>query len=287
MTRFAALLLGCAIALPASAAGEREQGGVKVGKVSPFAKLVPQQRIEAQALQQYEGLKGQAKSHGALAPDHDPQVQRLRRIARELIPHAKRWSEHAARWQWEVNLIGSNQVNAFCMPGGKIAFFAGILKSLKLTDDEVAMVMGHEMAHALREHGRERMGKGLALQLGAALTSSLLKSGQTGDVLIGKGAELMMLKFSRGDETEADLVGLDIAARAGYDPRAGVAVWQKMGMISRHAPPQWLSTHPAGKDRIAEIRKHLPQVMPLFAKGKDWRTLAPYKSNVSGLPPIE
>ncbi|MBI1890252.1 MAG: M48 family metallopeptidase [Burkholderiales bacterium] len=265
------------------------QEGIKVGKVSPLAKLVPQQKIESQALQQYEGLKTQAKNRGVLVPDNDPEVARLRRIAQKLIPHTKRWSERASAWQWEVNLIASNQVNAFCMPGGKIAFFSGILKTLKLTDDEVAIVMGHEMAHALREHGRERMAKGLGLQALVLAGSAYFKLNDGGRHLAGKGAELVMLKFSRGDETEADLAGLDIAARAGFDPRAGIALWQKMGIINKHAPPQWLSTHPAGENRIAEMRKHLPDVMPLFAKtkGAEVQQLGPYKSNVSVLAPIQ
>jgi len=259
--------------------------GVQVGKMSRLRNLVPEQQLEAQARQQYTSMKTQAQQQGALVPDHHPQVARLRAIAKKLIPHAQRWNENAARWQWEVNLINSSQINAFCMPGGKIAFFTGILTTLKLTDDEVAIVMGHEMAHALREHGRERAAKGTALQLGAALTSSLLGLGNTGQMAVGQGAKMWMLKFSRDDETEADLVGFDIAARAGYDPRAGIALWQKMGIVNKGAPPQWLSTHPAGKNRIAEMQKHLPEVMPLFAnaKGADLAALPPYRSNVRQL----
>lgn len=224
-----------------------------------------------------------------LVSSDDAELQRLRRIAQKLIPHTKRWSERSSAWQWEVNLIVSNQINAFCMPGGKIAFFSGILKTLKLTDDEVAVVMGHEMAHALREHGRERMAKGLGLQALVLAGSAYFKLGDGGRYAAGKGAELAMLNFSRGDETEADLVGLDIAARAGFDPRAGIALWQKMGIINKRAPPQWLSTHPAGENRIAEMRKHLSEVMPLFAKAKgaEVQQLGPYKSNVSVLAPIQ
>jgi len=104
----------------------------------------------------------------------------------------------------------------------------------------------------------------------------------------GGVANLTMLKFSRDDETEADLVGLDIVARAGYDPRAGIALWQKMGMLNKNAPPQWLSTHPAGKTRISEIEKHLPEVMPLYAKARGTRlqALPPYQSNLPGLASI-
>ena len=138
--------------------------GVEVGKESAFAKLVPAAEVENSALQQYQQMLQQAASKNALGPDGHPQVVRLRAIANKIIPHSYDWNPRARQWKWEINLIGSNQINAFCMPGGKIAFFTGILNQLSLTDDEVAMVMGHEIAHALREHARERMGKSAATQ---------------------------------------------------------------------------------------------------------------------------
>jgi predicted Zn-dependent protease len=288
---FAVVLLSLSVSANAANADndvDMQEDGIKLDKPSIWSRLAPAQQIEAQAQQQYLGLKSQAQQQGALVADNDPQVLRLRRIAKLLIPFAQRWNDKAQQWQWEVNLIDSPQMNAFCMPGGKIAFYTGILKTLKLNDDEVAMVMGHEIAHALREHGRERVAKNMALRLGAAVTSSVLGLGHTGQTLVGQGAQLAMLKFSRGDESEADLVGLDIAARAGFDPRAGIALWQKMSLVNKKAPPQWLSTHPAGENRIAEIRKHLPEVMPLFVKAKnlDGASLPPYKSNVKSLAPI-
>ena len=149
-----ALLAGGALGgLPARA------DGVEVGAPSSVRNLVPAGALENQAVQQYEQLKRQAAAKGALAPADHPQVRRLRAIASRMIPFAGRFNPRARQWQWEVNLIGSKQVNAFCMPGGKIAFYSGLLDTLKLTDDEVAMVMGHEIAHALREHARERMAK--------------------------------------------------------------------------------------------------------------------------------
>jgi predicted Zn-dependent protease len=263
--------------------------GIKVEKMSPLRRLVPEQRLEAQAAQQYTGLKSQAQQKGMLVAETDPQVQRLRAIANRIIPHTERWNDRTGKWDWEVNLIAAPDINAFCMPGGKIAFFSGLVNKLKLTDDEIAIVMGHEIAHALREHGRARMAKGTLLQLGAALGSAMLGLGDTGQVVVGQGAQLALLKFSRDDETEADLVGLDIVARAGYDPRAGITLWKKMGMLNRGAPPQWLSTHPRGNNRIAQIQKHLPDAMPLFAraKGVDIKTLPPYRSNVQGIAPVK
>jgi predicted Zn-dependent protease len=152
------------------------------------------------------------------------------------------------------------------MPGGKIAFYSGILDQLQLTDDEVAQIMGHEIAHALREHARERMGKSAATSIGAGLLSQVLGLGDLGRTVTNYGAELLTLKFSRDNETEADLVGLELAARAGYDPRAGVTLWRKMQAASKGAPPQWLSTHPAGDTRITDIEKALPRVMPIYER---------------------
>jgi predicted Zn-dependent protease len=192
----------------------------------------------------------------------------LRAIAKDIIPFAIAWNPRARDWRWEVNLIGSKQINAFCMPGGKIAFYSGILDQLKLSDDEVAMVMGHEIAHALREHARERMGKNAATGIGASLLSQALGLGQFGQTVTNYGAQLLTLQFSRDDESEADLVGMELAARAGYNPRAGVTLWQKMSAANKGAPPQWLSTHPSGASRIADIEANLPKVMPLYERAK-------------------
>lgn len=248
--------------------------GVEVSReVSVFANLVPAADLEKSATQHYSEMMKDAASKNALAPNEHPQVQRLRRIAKDLIPHSLEWNPRAKEWRWEVNLIGSTQINAFCMPGGKIAFYTGILTQLQLTDDEVAMVMGHEIAHALREHARERMGKASATNgvatVGGALASIFLGvSPQITDMVASQGANLLNLKFSRDDETEADLVGMEIAARAGYDPRAGVTLWQKMSAANKNAPQQWLSTHPSGTTRINEIESNLPKVMPLYQRAK-------------------
>jgi predicted Zn-dependent protease len=243
------------------------QDGVRgdVGRQSKFTKLVSADQVEQASTQQYGQLKREAFAKEALAPGSDPQVVRLRAIAARIIPFATAWNGRAAQWQWEINLIGQKDLNAFCMPGGKIAFYAGLLARLQLSDDEVAMIMGHEMAHALREHARERMGKTAATRIGAGLFSSLLGLGNLGDAALNMGAQILTLKFSREDESEADLIGLDLAARAGYDPRAGVTLWQKMTKAAEDAPPEFLSTHPASTTRIQEIEAALPKVEPLYA----------------------
>ena len=265
----AALLL----AFAASNAAAQEREGVNVGRRSAFANLVPAQDVERLAAQQYKQVLQQAQSKEALAPPSSEELRRLRTIAQRLIPFAAPWNERASQWQWEVNLIGSKQINAYCMPGGKIAFYTGILRTLQLSDDEAAMVMGHEMAHALREHARERMGKS-TVTTGAARLGGALISGWLGldpnltDMVAQQGANLLNLKFSREDESEADLVGMEIAARAGYDPRAAISLWEKMGAANKGAPPQWLSTHPASGTRIADMQAALPDVMPLYERAR-------------------
>ncbi len=261
-------LLSCLLLAAAPHALAQDGEGVQVGKNSAFTNLVPADTVERSAAQQYAQMLQQAASKNALAPADNAQLKRLRAIAQHLIPYAIPWNERARQWQWEVNLIGSTQINAFCMPGGKIAFYSGILKQLKLTDDEVAMVMGHEVAHALREHARERMGKNAATGIGASVITQLFGLGQIGQTVTNYGAQLLTLEFSRSDESEADLVGMELAARAGYDPRAGITLWQKMGAANKNAPPQWLSTHPAGSTRIADIEANLPKVMPLYERAR-------------------
>ena len=243
--------------------------GVKVGESSSLRNLVPASQLEQTAARQYQDMKRQAANKNALAPDSNPQVIRLRAIAKKILPYAQVWNPDAQNWKWEINLFVSDEVNAFCMPGGKIAFYTGILEKLKLNDDEVATVMGHEVAHALREHARDRLAKSQLGNLGANVLSQALGLGSLGSQAINQGVQLVGLSFSRADEKDADLVGMDLAARAGYDPRAGLSLWQKMGQLSKERPAEWLSTHPSGESRIYEIQRNLFDVLPLYAKAKN------------------
>jgi predicted Zn-dependent protease len=159
------------------------------------------------------------------------------------------------------------------MPGGKIAFYYGILKKLNLSDDEVAMVMGHEVAHALREHARERMGKSTATQglsrIGGALVAGIFGiDPRITDMVAQQGANLLTLKFGREDESEADLIGMELGARAGFDPRSGVTLWEKMSANNQNAPPEWMSTHPSGSSRIQEMQANMDKVLPLYQRAK-------------------
>jgi predicted Zn-dependent protease len=260
------LAFAASLAFAPAFAAAQTADGVNVGKQSRFAKLVPAETLERQAAQQYAQMLGQAKQQNALAPDDHPQTKRLRAIAQRLVPLTHPWNPRAKGWQWEVNLIGSTQINAFCMPGGKIAFYSGILDKLQLTDDEVAAIMGHEMAHALREHARERIAKTMATQGGISIFASLLGLGDVGRMAADMSGKLLTMKFGREDESESDLIGLELSARAGYDPRAGVTLWKKMAEANKGAPPQWLSTHPSGDTRIKDMEKVLPKVLPLYEK---------------------
>jgi Zn-dependent protease with chaperone function len=226
---------------------------VDVGKASSMRKLIPAETLEQSARQQYRQTLGEADSKGALAPDDYPQLKRLRAIANRLIPYTAQWNP-----------------DAWCMPGGKIAFYTGILDQLQLTDDEVAMIMGHEMAHALREHARERLAKSKATGVGLSVASQLLGLGQLGDAAANLGTQLLTLKYSRDDETEADLVGLEIAARGGFKPEASVQLWKKMLSATGggKGQPGFLSTHPSGNNRIQELEANLPKVAQLYEQAR-------------------
>ncbi len=251
------LVAGAAAAAPAL-------GQVEVGASSGVRKLVPAETLENSARQQYNQVLAEAKAKGALAPEDHPQLRRLHAIARKLIPHTAPWNPRSQGWKWQVNLIGSRQINAWCMPGGKIVFYTGIIDQLELDDDQIAMIMGHEMAHALREHARERLAKTQATNAAISIGSALLGLGQLGSIAADLGGQLLTLKFSRDDESEADLVGLEIAARGGYRPEASVELWKKMLAASGGKGPEFMSTHPSGANRIQELEANLPKVRHLY-----------------------
>jgi Zn-dependent protease with chaperone function len=242
---------------------------VDVGPPSSLRKLVSAEQVEGAAAKQYREMMSDADQQRALYPASHPQVRRLREIARRLVPHSQAWNPAAKDWNWEINLIHSDQINAFCMPGGKIAFYSGILDKLKLSNDEAAMIMGHEMAHALREHARAQMGKGSATNLGLRIGAALLGLGQVGDIAADLGTQLLSLQFSRSDETEADLVGLELAARGAFQPNASVTLWQKMAAASGGAASMsFLSTHPSSPDRIKTLQRNVPKVQVLFEQAR-------------------
>jgi Zn-dependent protease with chaperone function len=262
--RLVRLLGAGAAAVVAGGAFARE--GVEVGPPSVFTNAVPAEQIERAASGQYAQLLAQGRGQGKLASANHPQLKRLRVIASRIIPFTYEWNPRARQWKWEVNLLDSPQINAFCMPGGKIAFFYGILDRLKLTDDEVAMVMGHEMTHALREHAREQMGKTMATRGAIEIGAAIFGLGNVGRTAAGLGGQLLTLRFGREDESEADLIGLELAARAGYDPHAGVTLWEKMAAADKGGDLEFLSTHPSGPTRIRDIEANIPKVAGLYER---------------------
>ena len=198
--------------------------------------------------------------------------QRVRAIAARLEPQTRVFRADAPGWKWEVNVINSNELNAYCMPGGKIVFYSGLIRQLNLSDDEIAVVMGHEISHALREHSREQVSQALAAQTAIGVGAALLGLGQgSADVAGIAYQSLIATRFSRTDENEADRIGLELTARAGYDPRAGVSLWQKMikpNANSGGRPPEFLSSHPTDSSRVQQIEALLPTVMPFYTAAR-------------------
>lgn len=259
----ACLTIGALLAIAPVAYARDDAPAIDVGNPSLLRKLVPAEKVEKAGALQYQKLTDSAMRKGRLLPESHPLSQRVRGIATRLLPHAIDHNPRAREWTWQVNVFKANTINAFCMPGGKIAIYSGLIERLSLSDDEIAMIMGHEIAHALREHARERMAKGMLTNVGV-VALGLFTGSDAAARLANMGGQLLTLKFSRSDETEADLVGMEMAARAGFDPRAGVTLWQKMSRAAQGQPLEFLSTHPSGESRIAKIRENLPKVMPLY-----------------------
>jgi predicted Zn-dependent protease len=259
----AAVLLGSCLGTLSGCATTTASGAVGADRSQLM--LVSAQQLEEMAAQSYAKLKTDAARQGAL--NQDPvMLQRVRTVASRIEPQTAVFRPDAPGWKWEVNVLTSEQLNAFCMPGGKIMFYSGLINQLRLTDDEIAIVMGHEIAHALREHSREHMSQAIAAQTAIGVGAALFGLGEGSAGLANVGYEaLIATRFSRSDESEADRIGLELAARAGYDPRAGVTLWQKMTTANKGGrPPEFLSSHPADAARVQEIQSLLPTVMPLY-----------------------
>jgi predicted Zn-dependent protease len=207
-----------------------------------------------------------------------PRAERVKEITDNLVKQAVRVRPDSAHWKWEVQVINEPKtVNAFCMAGGKMAIYTGMWEQLKATDDEIAQVMGHEIAHALADHTRERMS--IAMTSAAVTTAAAIAIGSRdsgpGAGLALTGAQLaavlaIQLPNSRNGEAEADQIGIELAARAGYDPKAAVTLWEKMGKLGK-SQPEFLSTHPSPQNRAARLAELGHQVAPLYAAAKAGR----------------
>lgn len=207
---------------------------------------------------------------------NEEQVLRVKKIAFRLIDQVHVFRDDASDWNWEVNVQKSEEVNAYCMPGGKIMVYSGIIEKTDATDDELAAMIGHEIAHALREHGRERMSTAFVQQVGLIGFAAYL-SGKDGNRLSKEvalqaaalGATLFFaLPNSREQEREADKIGLELAARAGYNPMAAVSLWRKMDALSDAKIPEFLSTHPSNENRIEDIAKDARKINYLYIENK-------------------
>ena len=252
-------------ALGMTASCQSTTSGGAVGANRQQLLLVSSAELDRMAVQAYNKLQAESAKKGTLNTDA-AMTRRVRAIANRITPQTRAFRADAPGWKWEVNVINGKELNAFCMPGGKIMFYSGLIKQLNLSDDEIAVVMGHEIAHALREHSREQVSQAIAAQTAIGVGTALLGLGDTSAGIANTAYEaLISTRFSRVDETEADRIGLELSARAGYDPRAGVTLWQKMIRANEGvSPPEFLSTHPAGARRIQEIESLLPTVMPLY-----------------------
>lgn len=243
-----------------------QSGVVGVNREQKMA--VPAEAIEQAAREQYAALIANERQKGTL--NRNPaQVERVRAIANRIVPQVVHFRPDARAWTWEVNVLTSNEVNAWCMPGGKMAVYTGLIEKLQISDDELAAVMGHEIAHALREHARERASEQMVAGSIISVGGALLGLGELGQ----RGAEyaymgLLGLPNSRRHETEADRVGIELAARAGYDPRAAITLWQKMGQLGGAEPIKFLSTHPSQSDRLSDLTTYSARVMPLYEQSR-------------------
>lgn len=230
--------------------------------------LVSEEEIEKGSQEAYHQELQKAKDQRALNTDQKT-YQRVQTIARRLIPQTGTFRPDAPQWNWEVNVQTTDDVNAYCMPGGKIMVYTGLIEQLQATDAELAAVIGHEIAHALREHSRERISRAYAEQV--ALAGIALATGAS-DTTMQLASQISAVTFqlphSREQEAEADRIGLELMARAGYDPNAAISLWQKMGKLSQGGPPEFLSTHPSGESRIRDLEAAVPRVLPLYQAAK-------------------
>jgi predicted Zn-dependent protease len=257
----AAGLLGC------QTVETTKQGAVGVDRQQRM--LVSEQEVNASAQKQYAQMMAEAQKKNALDRDA-AQVARVKAITSRLVPQTAVFRPDAQKWAWEVHVLTLNEVNAWCMPGGKMAMYSGLIEKLQATDDELAAVMGHEISHALREHSREAISRQMATQTAVGVAGAILGVGQLGTSLGNMVADVTLnLPNSRTNEVEADRIGVELAARAGYNPNAAITLWEKMAKLSSGGqPPKWLSTHPSHEDRINDLKVYAQKVMPLYTAAK-------------------
>lgn len=238
------------------------QGGV-VGVSREQSMSVSAQEVNAAAAKSYSKMLKEAAEKKTLNTDV-AMARRVQTIGRKLIAQTRVFRQDALGWSWEINVIRSDEVNAFCMAGGKIGVYAGIIDRLKMTDAELAAVMGHEISHALREHSREQISRQQASQIPGILLTIVTGSSAVGRLGNAVTDVAINLPNSREAEKEADEMGAELAARAGYDPHAAVTLWEKMNRLGGSRPPEFLSTHPSPESRIQDLEQISRRVAHLY-----------------------
>jgi predicted Zn-dependent protease len=268
LNTFCAALTGVAIlGLGGCQTVQTTESGV-VGVDRKQRMLISEQDVETGAAEAYNQEKNKAQSEGKLNAN-SALTSRVRNVSQRLIPGTGTFRSDAPGWPWEVNTLTTKELNAYCMPGGKIMVYSGLVEQLDLTDAELAAVIGHEMAHALREHSRERISRAYAQQLALAGVAVVTGAGEGALNMANTVASVtFQLPHSREQESEADTIGLELMARAGYDPNAAVSVWKKMMSAEQGGTPQFLSTHPSPQTRIKDLQALVPKVMPIYQKNK-------------------
>ncbi|GGK07335.1 M48 family metallopeptidase [Pseudomonas matsuisoli] len=257
----AVVLAGC------QAVNTTSGGAVGVDRKQYMFSMLSTDQVNQMYAESYQKTLSEASGKGVL-DKNSAIAKRVQGVANRLIPQATSFRPDAAQWAWDVNVIDSDELNANCGPGGKIIFYSGLVEKLKLTDDEIAAVMGHEIAHALREHGREAMSKAYGVQMATQLGAAF-GVGAGGLQLANTGVQyLMTLPNSRSNENEADLIGLELSARGGYNPNAALTLWQKMAQANESSPPEFMSTHPSSESRTQALQAAIPKVMPLYEQAK-------------------
>lgn len=256
----ALVLSACALQQPTTV----NAGSVGINRVQSFS--VESAQVNAFASQEYSKTVEQARLENRL-DNNFTQVTRIKNITARLVSKAKFFRPDAAVWGWEAHVFADDELNAFCMPGGKIGIFNGLLTRLNLSDDEVAQILAHEMSHALREHTREQASReqttGVFANLLGAIGQAYGLNGATEVThLVAKVG--FNLPFSRTHESEADLLGIELAARAGYNPDAAISMWSKMQMAESSSQFTWFSTHPSPDNRQAALLNDIQIVRPLY-----------------------
>jgi len=239
---------------------------IRFGNAALFRNLIPSATLEQQSADEYAQILREARRTKHLLGDDNPLAKRAREISNREIPFALKWNDRSKNWKWDVNVVRSDEIRMYCLPGGKIVIYSGLIDRLRLNDQELGMMIGHEIAHALREHARDRLGRQQAAQLSTGTIPPLFGFADISSTPLGIGEQLLAMRYTPADETEADVIGSEIASRAGYDPRAAITLWQKIDARTRRTPNGFIWMHPYGAARVHDLMKRLPDMMPLYAK---------------------